>query len=152
MAPCDASPFDSTTPNPIPLRERRRHPRFSVPPMYSPIAARTLDSDEFAFEGHAYDVSEGGLQFELDRPFEPGTRLALRIELPGAMAFGRSPHDGPGRDAGPGRAIFVFATVVWVSDEEFGPARMAAVFNMFCRAGDKDRLKRALAQTMARAA
>ncbi|UYV14127.1 MAG: PilZ domain-containing protein [Phycisphaera sp.] len=137
---------------PIPLRERRQHPRFSVPPMYSPIAVRTLDSDEFRFEGHAYDVSEGGLQFELDRPFEPGTRLAFRIELPGPMGFGRSPHVGPGRDLGPGRAIFAFATVVWIDDDEFGPARMAAVFNMFCRAGDKDRLKQALAQTMARAA
>lgn len=138
--------------NPVPLRERRRHPRFSVPPMYSPIAVRTLDSDEFLHEGHAYDVSEGGLQFELDRSFEPGTRLAFRIELPGPMAFGRSPHVGPGRDMGPGRAIFAFATVVWIEDDAFGPARMAAVFNMFCRAGDKDRLKRALAQTMSRAA
>jgi len=137
---------------PIPLRERRQHPRFSVPPMYSPIAVRTLDSDEFRFQGHAYDVSEGGLQFELDRPFEPGTRLAFRIELPGPMAFGRSPHVGPGRDMGPGRAIFAFATVVWIDDDEFGPARMAAVFNMFCRAGDKDRLKQALAQTMSLAA
>lgn len=138
--------------NPIPLRERRRFPRFSVPPMYSPIAVRTLDTDEFRYEGHAYDISEGGLQFELDRPFEPGTRLAVRIELPGPMAFGRSPHVGPGRDMGPGRAIFVIATVVWIQDEEFGPARMAAVFNMFCRAGDKQRLKQALAQTLARAA
>lgn len=138
--------------DPFPLRERRRHARFSVPPMYSPVAVRTLDSDEFAFEGHAYDVSEGGLQFELDRPFEPGTRLAMRLELPGAMGFGRSPQGGPGRDMGPGRAIFVFATVVWVAEDEFGPARMAAVFSMFCRASDKDRLKRALAQTMRRAA
>ncbi|MFI4917129.1 MAG: PilZ domain-containing protein [Phycisphaerales bacterium JB060] len=146
------SMHDSATQNPLPLRERRQHPRVSVPPMYSPVAVRTLDSDEFAYEGHAYDVSEGGLQFELDRPFEPGTRLAMRIELSGDMAFGRSPHAGPGRDTGPGRAIFVFATVVWVADDEFGLARMAAVFSMFCRAGDKDRLKRALAQTMARAA
>ncbi|MEO1278575.1 MAG: PilZ domain-containing protein [Planctomycetota bacterium] len=137
---------------PIPIRERRQHPRYAVPPMYSPIAVRTLDRDEFEFEGHAYDISEGGMQFELDRPFEPGTRLAVRIELPGPMAFGRSPHAGPGRDTGPGRAIFVFATVVWIQDEEFGPARMAAVFNMFCRAGDKQRLKQALAQTMAQAA
>lgn len=138
--------------DPIPMRERRRFPRFALPPMYTRIAVRTLDSEEFAHEGHAYDISEGGIQFELDRAFEPGTRLAVRIELPGSMAFGRSPHAGPGRDVGPGRAIFVFATVVWVQDEDLGPARMAAVFNMFCRAGDKQRLKQALAQTMARAA
>lgn len=144
--------YAAHTATPQHARERRRYPRFSVPPMYSPIAVRTLDTDEFLHQGHVYDASEGGIQFELDRQFEPGTRLAVRIELPGPMAFGRSAHAGPGRDLGPGRAIFAFATVVWIEEDEFGPARMAAVFNMFCRAGDKERLKQALAQTMARAA
>jgi len=138
--------------NPIPFRERRRFVRHALPPMYSPMALRTLDSERFAYEGHIYDLSEGGVQFEIDRPLSPGTRAGLRIELPGAMAFGRSRTPGPASDVGPGRAVFALGTIVWLSDEEFGPPRMAAVFNQFCRAGDRARLRLALAQAYARAA
>ncbi|MEO1007705.1 MAG: PilZ domain-containing protein [Planctomycetota bacterium] len=139
--------------DPIPFRERRRFVRYDVPPMYSPIAIRTLDRETFDFDGHAYDVSEGGICFELDRAFEPATRVGIRIELPGPMAFGRSRRCCPGADVGPGRAIFALGTIVWTGDEdEFGPCRMAAVFNMFCRVGDQERLRRALGQTYALAA
>ncbi len=110
--------------------ERRRFPRFAVEPMYTPIAARLLESERFAHEGHAYDISEGGCRFELDRPIAPGTQIAMQVALPTMN-----------NDIGPGRAVFVMATVVWLEDEDQpGPYKMAAVFNNFCRAGDRERL------------
>jgi len=134
------------------LAERRQHTRFALQPMYSRVVVQPLDEHRTLLEGHAYDLSEGGVQFEIDRPLSPGTRAGLRIELPGAMAFGRSRTPGPASDVGPGRAVFALGTIVWLSDEEFGPPRMAAVFNQFCRAGDRARLRLALAQAYARAA
>ncbi len=112
-------------------RERRQFPRFELEPMYTTIALRFMDGETFDLEGHAYDVSEGGLRFELDRPIAPGTRVALRITLPTMQ----------GGDRGPGRAVFVFANVVWLEDEDQpGPYKMAAVFSQWARAGDRERL------------
>lgn len=112
--------------------ERRAHPRYALSPMYTPIALRLTDDETFKYEGHAYDISRGGIRFELDRGIEPGTRVALRITLP---------NWGAGGDIGPGRAVFAFANIVWIEDEDaVGPVRMAAVFTNFCRAGDERRL------------
>lgn len=103
--------------------------------MYSRVLLRTLETDEFLWEGHAYDISEGGVRFELDRGIEPGTPVAMRIDLPAALAEGRAVR----------RSAFVFANVVWLEDEdELGPCRMAAVFTRFAREGDQERLLRRL--------
>jgi hypothetical protein len=111
--------------------ERRRYPRFSVEPMYTAIKVRFLDRDTFDYEGHAYDVSEGGCRFELDRGIEMGTPIAMQLTLPTMQSS----------IAGPGRAIFVFGNVVWLEDEdEPGPIRMAIAFTRFARAGDRERL------------
>lgn len=99
--------------------------------MYAPLAVRLLDADTFTIEGHAYDISVGGIRFELDRPIEPGTQVAMQITLP--------PTDLG--DIGPGRSVFVFANIVWLEDEDqVPPVRMAAVFAYFARAGDQERL------------
>lgn len=101
--------------------------------MYAPVAVRFLENEAFTVEGHAYDISVGGMRFELDRAIEPGTQVAMQITLP-------SIND---TDIGPGRSVFVFANIVWLEDEdEPGPARMAAVFAYFARAGDEERLQR----------
>ena len=121
----------------LPITNRRRFERFMLPAAYTAIAIRTLDSDTFDFEGHTYDISEGGLQFELDRGFEAGTQVAIKIELPDAvLAAG---------DVGPGRAVFAFGNIVWMDDSEPGPVRMAVVFTRFARAGDRERLLRTFA-------
>jgi hypothetical protein len=115
--------------------DRRRHPRYTLSAMYSPIMMRTLDQDGFSIEGHAYDISLGGLRFEADRAIAPGTTVALQITLPGMHGH----RDGA---EGPGRAVFVFANVVWLEDEEDpAPYKMAAVFTRFARAGDEQRLQ-----------
>lgn len=117
--------------------ERRTHDRFAVLPMYTAVRARRLDSEKFEFEGHAYDISVGGVRFELDEGIDPGTAIALEIELP-ASAW-RS-----GRDTGPGRSVFVIGNVVWADDSEPGPVKMALAITRFARAGDRERLARVL--------
>jgi hypothetical protein len=108
---------------------RRRFERFALSPMYTPVAVRLLADDAYEFEGHAYDVSEGGLRFELDYPIEPGTPVAVTVLLPG---------HGPESS----RSVCVYANVIWVENDEDepGPVRMAAAFTKFARAEDKERL------------
>lgn len=116
------------------VANRRKHTRYALSPMYTGVGIRFLESEKYAHEGHAYNVSAGGVQFELDRPIDPGTPVAMRLTLP----------NGNGIDLGPGRAIFVFATIVWLDETEPGPVRMAAVFTAFTRAGDAERLAAAI--------
>jgi len=112
--------------------DRRRFPRFDLEAMYTTIAVRTLEHDRFELHGHSYDISEGGIRFELDRGVECGTQIAMMINLP--------TMNREGGDAGE-NAVYVFATVVWIEDEdEPGPIKMAAVFNRWARQGDRERL------------
>lgn len=64
--------------------DQRQHPRIKVPAMYTLVRARVIGSNKYTFTGHIYDVSLGGLRFELDMPIEVGTQLELRGMLPGA--------------------------------------------------------------------
>ncbi|MEL6795237.1 MAG: PilZ domain-containing protein [Planctomycetota bacterium] len=115
---------------------RRQFERFALSPMYNRVAVRFTDTETFAFEGHGWDICEGGVCFELDRPIAAGTPIVMRIDLP-LDAHGNPPMDGPGR------SVFVFANVVWLTESDgTGPARMAAAFTRFAREGDKERLIR----------
>jgi hypothetical protein len=113
---------------------RRNFERFRLPVGYTPIAVRPLAHEKCRLEGHAYDISEGGVRFELDRPVPAGTPVAMRIAIPTPDPSAR-------------RAVFVFGNVVWLNDDpdEPGPVRMAAVFTRFPSAGDKERLLNHLA-------
>jgi len=105
-----------------------------LPSMYTQIDVRPLDSDEFQWSGHAYDLSEGGMRFELDQPIEPGTAIAVRIRLPGDVTM-----NGADR-----RPLYALANVVWLEDEDVelgGPVRMACVFREFVLSGDLERLQ-----------
>ncbi len=116
---------------------RRRHERLALPPMYAAISARLLKEKRYAREGHAYDISEGGVQFELDAPLTPGTPIALRLFLPASIG---------GRDAsGP---VEVFGNVVWCDDSEPGPVRHAAVFSRFASEEDRERLLAAISRNL----
>lgn len=129
----DAIPFSeaaSTPPN------RRRHTRYVLPAGYTAVRVRLLADQEFTLDGHAYDISEAGIRFELDQPIEPGTPVAMQIELPRGT--------GPTLD-GPGRAVFVLGNIVWADDAEPGPVRMALAITRFAREGDHDRLMGRLA-------
>ena len=117
-----------------PRVNRRAHERFMLERGYTSVSAR-IHPDEVAFslEGHVYDISEGGICFELDRPIEPGSVVSLRIDLP--LNCG---------DRGPGRSVFVTGNIVWCDVDEPGASRMALAVTRFDREGDKGRMMRAL--------
>ncbi len=114
--------------------ERRVHERYLLPSMYTAIDVRPGEADSFKWTGHAYDLSVGGMRFELDEAITPGTEIGVRITLPGAehlRLIERKP-------------IYVLATVVWVEEDDLesgGPVRMACVFRNFCQPGDEARLR-----------
>jgi len=110
---------------------RRRYERLSVPPMYTPVAVRPVLESGPASDGHTYDLSEGGLQFELDHAICPGTPVIVKMELP--RSFGAD-AEADRRD------VVAFGNVVWADDSEPGPVRMAVVFTKFASEGDRQRL------------
>ena len=113
---------------------RRVHERFILNPGYVGAGVRRHpDETGFSLEGHVYDISEGGICFELDEPVEPGTTISMRIDLPSNCG-----------DTGPGRAVFVTGNIVWCDIDEPGACRMALAITRFDRDGDKGRMIRAL--------
>jgi len=125
----------------VPLTDRRRYPRFAVNPAYSPAMIRPLLEDEFRRACHVIDISEGGIRLEADVAVEPGTPVALRIDLPdldpGFAAYTVT-QDGPGR------AVFATGNVVWCDCEEPGPAGIAVAITRYARDTDLERLRRRL--------
>lgn len=120
-----------------PAINRRRHERFALPPMYTPISV--LATGGPAFEGHTYDISEGGAQFELDRAIAPGSAVVAEITLPLSACPGESAEE-------PQRRVRVAGNVVWLDESEPGPVRMAIAFTRFEREGDRERLLERLAR------
>lgn len=115
-------------------KDRRQHPRFVLPSMYTAVEVRPLDSERFEWKGHAYDISEGGMRFELDNAIELGSQIAVRIQLPGAQQLKITER----------RPVYAFANVVWLEEEDVdqsGPVRMACVFKRFVLPGDSERLR-----------
>lgn len=114
--------------------DRRRHTRYAVPSFYTGVSVRRTDEEGFALDGHAYDISVGGMRFELDDAVEPGTRIVCRIELP----------CGATEDAVEPWCVHVSATVVWVEPDDLetgASVRMACVFHEFAHADDERRLE-----------
>lgn len=110
--------------------ERRKFERYDLPSMYTEIKVRELDESTFETAGHAYDISLGGIRFEIDTPIEPGTRIAVQLQLPGTALLDR-------------KAIFAFATVVRVYEDDLearGPVRIACVFDSFSTPDAQQRL------------
>ena len=125
--------------NPI---DRRVHERFELARGYCGVTARI---DGKILTGHAYDVSEGGVQFELDHPIEPGRNIVLKIELPPVLLAASG-------DTQPGIPIVVAGNVVWCDTEEPGAARMALAVTRFILESDKVRLLRVLSSSRVRRA
>lgn len=111
--------------------ERRQFERIALKPMYTPVRVRIGETASW-LEGHAYDVSEGGVQLELDAPIVPGTPVAVRITFP------RS-------NGGEERDVSAVGNVVWTDDDGVdGPVRMAVVFSGFTEQDGRERLRRTL--------
>jgi len=105
--------------------------------MYSSVQAERCAGDPMKLEGHAYDVSEGGIRIELDEPLAIGEQLRIVIDLPFA-----------------GRAVRGEGKVVWINDacDDPGPRRMALAFTGFESSEDRDRLASCLRSGLQRAA
>lgn len=124
-----------TLPIDSPYAERREYPRYVTPPMYHGVTVRVLSEQLLELEGHAYNLSRGGAQIELDVEIEPGAEVAVSLLLPGDDA-----SEAPG-------GIFAFGRIVWLTDtDEPGPARMAVAFTEFPRANDIARFHRYLSR------
>ncbi len=115
---------------------RRRFPRFTLQPMYTPVSVHLAGDNAPMFEGHAYDISEGGIMFELDRPIAPGTSVYAQVTLPAPCVCDDDPAET--------RSIMVQGNVVWTDDSEPGPVRMALAISRFARHIDRERLLRAI--------
>ncbi len=105
---------------------RREHERIRVQPMYTSVIATGVGEDPgLEMLGHVYDISEGGVRIELDEPLDPGQKVVLRLEFPGAPA-----------------AVQASASVVRVHDDQDdpGPRRMALRFIKFTSGSDRNRL------------
>jgi hypothetical protein len=111
--------------------ERRRHTRFKVSPMYSHIQVRRSEGDTNAMEGHLYDISVGGVRFELDEPLSDGERVTVEILLPGCQ-----------------KLIQATGKVVRINDEadDPGPRRMALRFDAFADEESREALARYLGE------
>lgn len=121
---------------------RRRHERFATLPMYTSVEVRPSGRAAQTLSGHAYDISEGGVRFELDQVVAPGTAVEIRITLPRWLP---APIDQPDCLIEP-KPVEVLANVLWSDDDGVpGPVRMAAVFTSFLDAADRNRLLDTLA-------
>lgn len=118
--------------------DRRAHTRFALRPMYSAIAVKPTADATAELDGHAYDISRGGVCFELDSCIEPGTPVWMRLMLPEWL---QGLTDGQADLA----SVHVRGTVVWVDDDDApGPVRMAAVFTSFGTIAERELFLRSL--------
>lgn len=116
-----------------PYVNRRRFERFSLRPMYTAVSVRRRGAEHGSrLDGHAYDIGEGGVNFELDEPVLPGESVDIEIELPGCD-----------------RRIKASGEVVRCEDDPadvLGPSRMALRFDGFESDLDLPALRRYLGE------
>jgi hypothetical protein len=126
--------------------ENRQHARYRLAPMYTPVTLRSIDNPKRVLEGHVYNVSEGGLQFELDEAIEAGTPVTIELTLPlGEGEVWDGVSDLP--------VIRIDGNVVWADEDEPGPVRMAMIFTRFASQIERELLSsRVLGQKFRNAA
>lgn len=113
-----------------PVYDRRRFERFALPAMYTTVRVHCVrDGRMTCLEGHAYDVSAGGMRVELDETLVPGEPVSVEITLPLHLTG----DDG---------AIQTLGRAAWSNDSEDdpGPVRSAIEITRFVDAADRDRL------------
>ncbi|MFA9477318.1 PilZ domain-containing protein [Phycisphaerales bacterium AB-hyl4] len=109
------------------MAEQRLHPRLKVPAMYTLMRARLVGDDRYRWTGHIYDISMGGMRFELDELVEPGTEIEFRAMLPGqSQVMFRAV----------GRVVRLHEP-----DATEGPVRMGMQFDRFTSMIDQRRLR-----------
>lgn len=99
------------------LSEARSTTRIKLPPMYTLVRVKPQGDSRYRWTGYIYDISAGGMRFELDAPIDPGIRLEIKAMLPGVT------HT----------TIRAAGTVVRIHDDDHtpGPMRMGMTFDAF---------------------
>ncbi len=129
-------PIDANDPTPTNV-ERRRFERFALVPGYTAVAVRRRGEGGPWHLGHAYDVSEGGVRFELDHAFEPGSVVEMKLDLPRSSV-------AEGFDADAEASIGMTARVVWCDADGACDAKLGVEIARFAGESDRDRLVRHL--------
>ena len=96
------------------FRERRRHPRYPMPPAATELHVRRDGRRRFDLTGRVHDISAGGVRFELDGPLDPAEEVDVRVVL-------------PARPGVPRRAIRARGRVVRLIDPEGADAAQIAM-------------------------
>lgn len=108
---------------------RRQFERFSLAPAYTEVMVRVPGRRQ-PLEGHAYDISEGGIRMELDEAIVPGTSVVVEVKLPPGHVKGAPVED-----------MLARGTIMWVDDDGVrGPVRMGVLIEDFASNVDRDRL------------
>ncbi|GJM18343.1 MAG: hypothetical protein DHS20C14_05560 [Phycisphaeraceae bacterium] len=121
--------------------ERRRFERFALVPGYTAIAVRRRGEQGPWHLGHAYDVSEGGVRFDLDTSFEPGAIVEIKIDLPRSSVHSGFDADLAGTDDAP---VGATARVIWCDQEGSCDTRLGVEIAAFADESDRSRLVRHL--------
>lgn len=124
--------MDHSTEQPIAIESRRSDQRQKLDAAYTWVRVRRAGQRYFRLTGHAYDISNSGMRFELDEALDPGEHVDVELMLPRA---------GTKRIRGKG-------TIVRLHDpDEVGPIRMGLRFREMHQKADQARLERYLLQT-----
>lgn len=108
------------------VAESRQSPRLKLPAMYTLLRIRPRGTERFKWTGHIYDISTGGMRFEMDTDLPAGTQIEVRAMLPGATPT----------------TVTVSGTILRMHDDNpaLPPVRMAMTFNAFSHPIDRQKL------------
>jgi c-di-GMP-binding flagellar brake protein YcgR len=108
------------------VAEARQTPRLKLPAMYTLLRLKPRGDDRFKWTGHIYDISTGGMRFEMDTDLPAGTEIEVRAMLPGAT---------PTTVTASGRIVRLHE-----DDPSLPPVRMAMTFDTFSHPIDRQKL------------
>ncbi len=127
---CPTDPRARTRRTDADAADARRHPRKPLPAGYADVRVRRAGQPHFQLTGHAYDISRGGVRFELDEPLECGEQVEIEVRLPEARR----------------RPIRARGVMVRLHEaDEVGPVRMGLQFTALDSSADRAALDRYLA-------
>lgn len=111
----------------MPASNNRQFSRKTVDAPYSEVRVRRGGRGGYNMAGHVYDISSGGMRFELDKALDHGEKIEVQVRLPGMS----------------NRLIRATGRIIRFHDpDETGPIRMAMMFTELARTSDRQLLDR----------
>ncbi|WP_432797113.1 PilZ domain-containing protein [Poriferisphaera sp. WC338] len=106
----------------------RQQPRITLPAMYTLLRLKAIGSKHYNRTGHIYDISMSGMRFELDFPIDPGSKVEVRVMLPGSSQL----------------TFSAIGTIIRIHEDDqpqFGPSRMGLTFDEFGSIAERHKLQ-----------